>query len=404
MLTGEWFPLQDVHMTWSGIWFVFLMLFAPQGEDEPVFLAQRLDGPTAWYGPFSEGSAVFDVDNDGTLDITAGPYWYRGPDFQRRPLRDCPTYGVEFVNNLGEFAYDLNRDGWTDLISASWFENGIYWYENSGGRRQLWARRKIADSEATEALIFEDVSGDGVPDILPNHYRPQEIFWIEVLPGPSPEFRRHVIGRQGSRHGLGFGDVDGDGRKDVITMDGWHRAPQDPRSQPWQWRGEWNNPGLGGIQMLAHDVNGDGLNDVVYGMGHDYGLFWLEQHLDGDRRSWTRHTVHTRWSQAHTLRLFDVDGDGRLDLLTGKRIRGHGESDPGSLDPMGVYWYHMSADGFVEHVIAYNSQVGTGMNINTADLDADGDFDLIVSGKSGLYLLENMRTFRKTTLEILQRY
>lgn len=383
---------------------VSVLSLALWGAAEPRFLVQRIDGPSLWYGPFSEGCAVFDVDRDGVLDITAGPYWYKGPDFKKLPLRDCPTHSVEFVRNLGEFPYDVNEDGWIDLISASWFDNGIFWYENTRGSGRLWPAHKIADSVGTEALIFDDLDGDGRPDILPNHYRPQEIFWVEILPGP--EFKRHVIGREGSRHGLGLGDVDGDGRKDVITMDGWYQAPAEPRREPWQWHPEWKNEGAGGIQMLAYDVNGDGLNDIIYGMGHDYGLFWLEQQrLDGVR-SWKRHTIQDRWSQAHTLVLADLDGDGRLDLITGKRIRGHGENDPGSLDPIGVFWYQIDpARGtFKEHVLAYNSLAGTGMNINVVDLDGDGDLDLVMSGKSGLYLFENMSVFQKQTSDIIQQY
>jgi hypothetical protein len=33
--------------------------------------------------------------------------------------------------------------------------------------------------------------------------------------------------------------------------------------------------------------------------------------------------------------------------------------------------------------------IGTGMNINVADLDKDGKVDIVVAGKSGLYLFEN---------------
>ena len=33
--------------------------------------------------------------------------------------------------------------------------------------------------------------------------------------------------------------------------------------------------------------------------------------------------------------------------------------------------------------------IGTGMNINVADLDRDGKVDIVVAGKSGLYLFEN---------------
>lgn len=385
---------------------VVLLVFSIQGvpAEQPRFLAQRIDGPGPWYGPFSEGSAVFDVDRDGTLDITAGPYWYKGPDFKRLPIRDCPSTRIEFIENLGEFPYDLNGDGWTDLISASWFENGIYWYENTKNDGSLWPRHKIADSLGTEALIVEDLDGNGIPDILPNHYRPQEVFWIEILPGP--KFKRHIIGSQGSRHGLGLGDVNGDGRKDVITMDGWYEAPEQPREGVWQWHPEWNNPGSGGISMLVFDVNQDGFNDIIYGMGHDYGLFWLEQERQVGERSWKRHTIDTRWSQAHTLVLADLNDDGSPELITGKRIRGHGERDPGSLDPIEVYWYEIDTGSgqFKANVLAYNALIGTGMNINVVDIDRDTDPDIIMSGKSGLYILENMKVFQKKTNDIVQRY
>lgn len=382
-----------------------LLIIVPLFAQEPVFLAQRIDGPNPWYGPFSEGAAVFDVDKDGALDITCGPYWYKGPQFERRPLRDVESRGVEFINNLGEVAYDVNGDGWTDLISAGWFSNGIFWYENTKGEEKLWPPRKIADSEGTEGLVFEDITGDGVPEIIPNHYRPQEVFWIEILPGPA--FKRYVVGREGSRHGMGVGDLNGDGCKDILTMDGWYEAPVDPRSGSWAFHADWKNQGAGGIRMLVHDVNQDGLNDVIYGMGHDYGLFWLEQKKHQGNRSFERHTIQTRWSQAHTLVLADLDDDGKLDLVTGKRIRGHGENDPGSLDPIGVFWYEIQPKApqpFVEHVLAYNSMTGTGMNINVVDLDRDGDKDIVVGGKSGLYLLENMRGFKKRTRDIIQRY
>jgi hypothetical protein len=199
--------------------------------------------------------------------------------------------------------------------------------------------------------------------------------------------------------------VDGDGRKDIITPVGWYRAPTDPKKGSWEWHPEYDIQGLGGIRMLAYDVNGDGKNDIIFGMAHDYGLFWLEQKVDGGKRSWVRHMVEDNWSQAHTLVLADINGDGRLDLVTGKRLRGHEEKDLGSFEPLGLYWYDIDpkARTFSKHVIAYNSMTGTGMNINVIDIDKDGDPDIVVGGKSGLFLLENMTIFRKHTADIIER-
>ena len=129
---------------------------------EPTFLAQRIDGPVdKWYGPFSEGSAVFDVDNDGILDITAGPNWYKGPDFVKLPLREVKIEG-EFVSNSGDHPWDVNGDGWTDIISNGWFgDQNVYWYENPGNSELLWQKHLIVESKNTEGLLVEDIDGDG---------------------------------------------------------------------------------------------------------------------------------------------------------------------------------------------------------------------------------------------------
>jgi len=366
---------------------------------DPAFLAQRIDGPDEkWYGPFSEGCAVFDVNNDGVLDITAGPFWYPGPEFVRHNLREVKAHG-EFISNGGEYPWDVNGDGWIDLISWGWFEDqNIYWYENPGAARTLWRKYKIADSKNTEFVMFEDMDGDGDPDLLPNLWSPHKVVWIEMEQGI---FTPHSAGAEEIRHGIGLGDVDGDGRKDILTTRGWYRAPRDAKTS-WQWNPEYDIGERASLPILVHDVNGDGLNDIIYGQAHDYGLFWLEQISKDGERSWVQRTIDDTWSQVHALVLFDINEDGQLDLITGKRLRGHSGKDPGALEPLGLYWYDMSRApaAFSKHVLAYNAGIGTGMKIHMVDLDQDGDADIVVSGKSGLYWLENMKQFGKTVDQI----
>src|ERR1700752_5218117 len=33
---------------------------------------------------YSEGAAAGDINKDGTLDFVAGPFWYAGPDYQKK--------------------------------------------------------------------------------------------------------------------------------------------------------------------------------------------------------------------------------------------------------------------------------------------------------------------------------
>jgi len=156
--------------------------------------------------------------------------------------------------------------------------------------------------------------------------------------------------------------------------------------------------------MHVADVNGDGRNDVIAAAGHNYGVFWFEQSADGH---WTRHIIDNAWSQGHASTLVDLNGDGRLDLVTGKRFMAHNGSDPGEKEPLGVYWYEYvraassaptspnasasQAPGeWIKHVIDYGGRMGGGMQLPVIDIDGDGDLDIVCAGKSGLFFVENL--------------
>jgi len=303
---------------------------------EPMFLLHKIGDDR------SEGIAVIDIDRDGKLDVTSGAYWYKAPTnfyaadkWTASPLRQCPRRG-EFVVNCGEFAVDVNGDGFLDLIAAGWQEDGIYWYENQKKPGVEWPKRLIAPSKDTEGLASGDIDGDGVLDLVAAHYTPSSIFWVQVKDGKAV---RREVGKQGDGHGAGIGDIDGDGRKDILTVRGWWRQA-DLAHDRWEWMPEWDIQNLAGFDMIAHDVNEDGLTDVIYGHGHSYGLYWLEQRKDSSgKRAWTKHVIDESYSQIHNTKLVDLDGDGRPELLAGKRYRGHNERDPGSFDPLAIYYY-----------------------------------------------------------------
>jgi hypothetical protein len=150
--------------------------------------------------------------------------------------------------------------------------------------------------------------------------------------------------------------------------------------------------------MHVLDIDGDGRNDVIAAAAHDYGVFWFRQGADG---KWTRYTIDSAWSQGHASTLADVNGDGRLDFVTGKRFMAHNGRDPGEREPLGVYWYEFrpqsaasaGASGGVEwirHIIDYGGRIGGGMQIPVVDIDGDGYPDIVCAGKSGLFLLQNL--------------
>ena len=216
-----------------------------------------------------------------------------------------------------------------------------------------------------------------------------------ATPNEGTAFRwvRHDLPSQAAGHGIGFGDINGDGRGDIVAADGWLEAPEDRRRGTWRWHPEFKLHPDASVPILVFDVDGDGDNDIVWGRGHNYGLFWLEQvrQQDGSRR-WVQHEIDTTWAQAHSPLLADLDGDGRPELVVGKRYLGHDGRDPGELEPLCIYWYKFdrAAKTWQRHTISSGGRAGWGLDPKAVDLDGDGDIDLIAPGLSGLYWFENL--------------
>jgi hypothetical protein len=147
-------------------------------------------------------------------------------------------------------------------------------------------------------------------------------------------------------------------------------------------------------------VNHDGKTDLIYGQGHGYGLYWLEQAGTASEPKWVQHTIDESFSQSHALLLVDVDDDGGPELITGKRYRGHSGADPGSYDPVVVYAYKLPAKeqfangtdpAFTRIALSVNGTASAGTQFVAADLDHDGDIDLASAGKLGVHVLENLK-------------
>jgi hypothetical protein len=345
----------------------------------------------------NEGVAVFDVNKDGKPDITAGPNWYEGPEFKAHPLREVKVLNGEFMDINCEHGLDVNADGWTDVVAGSWFSDKVYWYENPGkeglAAGKLWAQHLIAEGQHDhEGNILTDLDGDGTPELVINSWsadKPMTV--IRITPGAEPKFKAVNLGGPGTGHGIAIGDINGDKRTDIMVPKGWFEQPaEQPWSTPWKFHKSNADLEHGSVPGVMVDLNGDGKNEVIIGKGHDYGLWWFEQGpvVDGEI-TWKRHDIDTTYSQLHSVVWADLDGDGRNEVITGKRWRGHKDGDAGSHEPMCVFRYTWDGKTFERDTIAFDDGVGTGMQIRVADMDADGKPDLVVAGKTGTYVLFN---------------
>ena len=383
---------------------------------------------------WSEGADFGDFNHDGKKDVASGPFWYEGPDFKTRHEYRAATKTSEikkadgtkvtipgwkgalsqendYSDNFFTFVYDINGDGWDDIVVIGLPSTDLRYYENPKGQKaadgsEHWIEHKVYKPLDNESPMWVDLNGDGKPEVVCN----SEGYLGYVQPNwaaPTQPWKFHRITPHGSwhmyTHGIGYGDINGDGRNDLLEQNGWWEQPKSLEGDPqWTFHAWPFAPGEGAAQMFGYDVNGDGLTDVVTCLNpHGYGLAWYEQYRENGDIKFRQHIIMgktpkdskfgVKFSQPHAIELVDMDGDGLKDIVTGKRFWAHGPS--GDVEPNAaavVYWFKLvrgpnnSAD-FIPFLADDNSGVGT--QVAVGDVNGDKLPDIVIGNKKGTFVL-----------------
>jgi hypothetical protein len=387
--------MEDKTMKITALMIGAALLSAP-GADKPLVFDREKIGDVIY-----EAAAIFDVDNDGHKDIFCIGRWFPGPDF-KECIRVCdPAPHDDYYDDFSCYPMDVNGDGLIDVISGGYWGGTLMWRENPGGRKDGWKTHNVAKTGNIERNVFYDLDGDGTPEVFPVT-SPVHIFRLkkDAEGKGAGGFEQFTVKTdKGGGHGFGCGDVNGDGRPDLLFHNGWLEAPADVWDMDgWKWH---DGPVLDqpSVPILVHDVNADGRNDLIVGCAHCYGLFWYEQKGAKDNPEWVKHDIETERSQFHDLQLHDIDNDGDIELITGKRYRAHNGHDPGGHDPLFTVYYEINGGNFERVTLDYgppDQASGVGIYFWVDDIDGNGWKDIAAPGKEGLYLFRNRGPLNRT--------
>jgi hypothetical protein len=278
------------------------------------------------------------------------------------------TLTSDFISE-GVAVADVNRDGKPDIMAGS------FWFEAPDWKRHEITAPRIYFPDTTFSNSFLDfsldVNQDGWPDLIRISLPGEEMVWYEN-PGNRPvRWKERLIALHVGNESPAFEDVDGDGRKDILCNDPVAKKVVWFKSPAQPGDTAWKEYVISSSPDLATNryTHGLGWGDMNDDGRHDLIVTkgWWEHPADPERTEWVFHAGDFGGDCAQ-IYCADLDQDGDKDLISS------------SAHDYGIWWHEQNntAGNFTHHEISRIFSQSHALAFE--DINGDGHPDL-VTGK-----------------------